>query len=107
MLGSTQSSDSDFKFCYTCGTYVSRGFVIKLDYEGKIIWSRIPIGDDSKKDIISNGWYAGVEVNDGIVAVGYSNSGPNNIQDNNYHIVKMNKFTGEIIWRRNIGDFVF
>ncbi|MBK6823448.1 MAG: pre-peptidase C-terminal domain-containing protein [Saprospiraceae bacterium] len=106
VIGATKSSDADYKFCYTCGEGEYRGFVMKLDFEGKIVWSRIPVGDQSQKDIYHNGWFAGVEVNDGIVVLGYSNSGPKSSLDNNSHIVKLNKFTGELIWRRNIGDFV-
>ena len=44
VIGATKSSDADYKFCYTCGEGEYRGFVMKLDFEGKIVWSRIPVG---------------------------------------------------------------
>jgi len=102
VIGSTKSSKEDFKFCNSC-TYGSyQAYIMKLDHLGNTLWSRTVLPAPDQFNDYDGSLNTGVEVSDGFVALGFMKIG--SFSNNEFHIVKINKFTGDQIWTRRIGD---
>ncbi len=102
VIGSTNSTKDDFKFCTSCSYGSDQAYIIKLDHQGKILWSKIILGATSQLTDYDSYLTQGVEVSDGFVAVGFMKRGSSPTDE--FHIIKVNKFTGDLVWSRRIGD---
>lgn len=102
VIGSTRSTKDDFNFCYSCSYKRNQAYVIKLDHQGKPLWKKILLPPNNQLNAYDSYVNHGIEVNDGIVLGGYLRNGLN--LSNQFHLVKINKNTGDEIWARRVGD---
>lgn len=100
VVGATASNDGDVLNHYGL-PLIYDGWIVKLNQNGILEWSK-NIGGTGEEEV-----YGVVEVCDGYIVSGYSNSTNNDISNNigefDVYVSKIS-FNGDIIWTKNYGS---